>query len=235
MGHAARKREPAEPLVGGESLVAEGAQHTLQHRRARSVPLGDQHGQAVHQQIGRSQRLRCRRRGTHGHGDLQHSAATRQTASGQRRVERVSVGLAGRPEVERLQAFCGLEQQRRSVAVPGGERDLTAQQVDPGALELVQWSRLRRREQCERRIGRARVGLCLRRRQGALRPSARRGRQLGGAFEERGSCGQTAARLRSACRTWRPRLGSPPHRISLSVLTRDPCVIDAPAEVQNAP
>ena len=80
------------------------------------------------------------------------------------------------------------------------ERDLAPQQVHPGALELVQWSRLRRGQQSQRRIGRAGLVLGLCSGQRALPPAGRAGRQPGGLLQEGGRRGQTTARLGAAGR-----------------------------------
>ena len=113
----------------------------------------------------------------------------------------MQIGLPRQPGVERFEAFGGLEQQRWSVAAPaGGERDLPAQQVGPGSLELVKRSRLRRGQQPQRRIERAGLGRYPRRGQRALRPPGRFERQRGRPFQERGRRRQPAARLRPAGR-----------------------------------
>ena len=90
------------------------------------------------------------------------------------------------------------EQHRGGVAaVRGDECDLRAQQLDPGAIELVERADLRRREQTERVVERACLELRLSRDQRALRTAPGVGRQRGRALEEGGSGGEAAARLRA--------------------------------------
>ncbi len=70
------------------------------------------------------------------------------------------------------------------------------QQLRPRLLELVQLTRLRHRQEPQRRVGRARQVLALRRGQRTSGPARRIGRQLGGAFVEGGPRGQAAPRPR---------------------------------------
>jgi len=70
----------------------------------------------------------------------------------------------------RSRRFCGLEQQRRSlIPAAGCNRDLGAQKVDLGVLELIEMPRLRHGQQSQRRIPPAGVGRSLRCGQCALR------------------------------------------------------------------
>ena len=75
------------------------------------------------------------------------------------------------------------------------ERDLTAQQVHLGALELVQRSGLCDGNQSECRVERAGLVLGLGRGERAPRPGPRVGRQRGGTLQERGRGRQPTARL----------------------------------------
>ena len=77
---------------------------------------------------------------------------------------------------------------------------MAAQQVDPGALELVERPGLRRGQEPERRVERAGLEARLRRRQRALRTPRRVDGQRDGALEERGRGGDAAASLRPAGR-----------------------------------
>ena len=91
--------------------------------------------------------------------NLQHSAAAGQTAGESRRCERVQVGVAREPQVERLEPLGSLEQQRRSVAAAAHrEGDLAAQQIDPSTPQLVERARLGGGQQVQRGVGRARLG-----------------------------------------------------------------------------
>src|SRR5439155_19103527 len=51
-GGAAGVPEPAELLLAGDVLVTEGPQRSLQHRHPSRMPLGDQDGQAIQEEIG---------------------------------------------------------------------------------------------------------------------------------------------------------------------------------------
>ncbi len=127
--------------------------------------------------------------------------AARQTAGEQHGGERFQIGLTREPRIERLEPLGGLEQQRRSVATAAQrERDLTTQQVDLGALELVQRSGLCDRDKSERRVERAGLVLGLGRGERSPRPARRLGRQHGGTLQERGRCRQPSARLSAARR-----------------------------------
>ena len=97
--------------------------------------------------------------------------------------------------------LAALSNKRRSVAaVPHDERDLGAQQVHLGALELVQRPGLCDGHQSERRVERAGLVLGLCRGERAPRPARGLGRQLGGPFQKRGRCRQPSARLSAARR-----------------------------------
>ncbi len=74
-----------------------------------------------------------------GAGDLRQIPGARETPGEQRGHPRAQIGLARQVQVERLEPLGGLEQQRRGVAAEArGKRDLPAQQVHPGACELIQ-------------------------------------------------------------------------------------------------
>ena len=115
----------------------------------------------------------------------------------QRCLVGVQVGLAGQVQVERLQPPGRLQQQRRRVAVQArGERDLPAQQVRPGALQLIQRPGLRHREQVQRLAERAGPPAGLRRGQRAPGAARRIGRQRRRPLPERRGGRQPAAGLR---------------------------------------
>ena len=75
-----------------------------------------------------------------------------------------------------------------------------SQQVNPSALELIECSGLRRGQEPERRVERARLKACLRRGQRPLRPPRGIECQRDRALQERGRRGDPAASLRSAGR-----------------------------------
>ena len=191
--------EPAHLLLCGNVLDRGGAERPLEGRRRSRVALRDQQHQAIYHQIGRTWWLWCPARGLGGLGRLTQTATCSETAGVQRRGERLQVGLARQPGIEWFETSGGLQQQRRGVAsAAGGERDLPAQQVGPGALELVERLCLGRGQQPQRSVERARLGRCPCGGQLALRPESRLGRESGGPFEEGGCRGQAAAGLRPA-------------------------------------
>ena len=196
-GDVAGEPEPAETFLRGDVVAAEGARRPLEHRGRCGVPLGDQHGQAVPEEIRRSRWLRRRWHGPRRLGDFQHTAAVGQTTDDDRGPQRVEVGLACERGVERLEPLGGLEQQRGRVAAASHrEGDLRAEEVHAGAVEFVERSGLRRGQQSEGRVGRAGVVRGLRRGQRALRAARRLGRQFGRALQEGGGRRQAPARLR---------------------------------------
>ena len=142
-GGVAGEPEPTGLLLPGDLLAQEPGQRPLQHRRARGVSLHDHQGPAIQQQVGRARGpLRSEGRAC-ALRDLQRTAAGGEPPGEQCRRERVEVGLAREPHVQRLEPFGGLEQQRRSVtAASHGERDLAAQQVYTRAPELVELASL---------------------------------------------------------------------------------------------
>ena len=187
---------PPERIVCGDVCAGKGASCLPQHRGGGGRPVGDQQRQAVQQQVARPRRVRRRGQGPGGAGDLQQIVGARQMPGEQRCLVGVQVGLAGQVQVERLQPLGRLQQQRRRVAVqPRGERDLPAQQVSPGALQLIQRPGLRHGEQVQRLAERAGPQAGLRRGQRAPGPARRIGRQRRRPLPERRGGGQPAAGL----------------------------------------
>ena len=168
------------------------------------VALGGADGQAVQQQVAGARGLADARRGRRRGRPRQPRHARRRARGGRRRraaasasryVSRASVG------VERLEPFGGVEQQRRSVAAArDGERELGTQQVGAGAVELVERTGLRQRQQLRAASNAPAAELRLRGRERARRPVRGVGRELGGTLEERGGRGQPAASLGPAGR-----------------------------------
>ena len=139
----------------------------------------------------------CPRRAADLHEDVACGEILRQPG----RAPGGQVGLAREVQVERLEPPRRLQQQRRRIAPKTrAEGDLSAQQVDQGALELVERPRLGRGDQPERRVELAGLEARLRRGQGALRPPRRVLRQRDRAPQERRRGGEPAARLRPAGR-----------------------------------
>ena len=214
-GDVVGEPEPAETFLRGDVVAAEGARRPLEHRGRCGVPLGDQHGQAVPEEIRRSRWLRRRWHGPRRLGDFQHTAAVGQTTDHDRGPQRVEVGLACERGVERLEPLGGLEQQRGRVAAASHrEGDLRAEEVHAGAVEFVERSGLRRGQQSEGRVGRAGVVRGLRRGQRALRAARGLGRQFGRALQKGGGRRQAPARAApgrpsAPARARRLRRGSP--------------------------
>ena len=137
----------------------------------------------------------CRQR-LGGPGDLLQITGSGQGASEQCRHPRGQVGFACQFRVERLEALGRFEQQRRGVAAqPGGEHDLPAQQVGPGALELAQRPRLDHDQQFLGKIEGACLQAGLRGRQRALHAEGRVSGERHRPAQERGGRGQAAAGL----------------------------------------
>ena len=71
---------------------------------------------------------------------------------------RLQVGLAGERAIQRLELPGRLQQQCRGFADrASGERDLPAEQADPGTLEVIERAGLRRGRQLQRRVERDRL------------------------------------------------------------------------------
>ena len=115
------------------------------------------------------------------------------------RPQSVQIGLAGQPGVERLQAPGRVEQQRRGVAAQArGVRDLPAQQVHPGAGELIQRPGLRHDQQPEAPCRARRPACWPAPRPACVRPGAPDRRSAAPTLQERRGRRQPAAGLRPA-------------------------------------
>src|SRR6202044_3100354 len=87
-----------------------------------------------------------------------------------------------------LEPLGGFKQQRRSIPPPVHQkRQLPAPQVHLSAVELVQRSRFRKGQQCQRLVGRPRGHLCLSGGERAPPALDRIGRQSDSARQQRGS------------------------------------------------
>ena len=96
---------------------------------------------------------RRRREGLCGAADLQEDFSSAEMPRGNRCVPGDQVGLAGELQVERLELSRGVQEERRSFAGRARrEGDAAAQELCPGALELVERSGLRRGYETERRV-----------------------------------------------------------------------------------
>ena len=130
-GDVAGEPDPAQTLLPGDVVAAERAHRPLERRGRRPEPLGDQHGQAVPEEIRRARRPRRRRHGPRRLGDFQHTAAVGHATDDDRGPQRVEVGLACERDVERLEPLGGLEQQRRRVAAALAPRRRSARGGGP--------------------------------------------------------------------------------------------------------
>ena len=192
LGH----RAELEPVVGGDVSLAKALTAC---RSAGAAAAGPSVTSRAKPSSSRS-RGRCglfrRGEGLGGAGDLQHVAGARQAPGERRRHPRGQVGVAGQVPVERLEPLGRLQQQRRSVAAPArGERDVAAQQVHPGAGELVERPGLRHGEQVQGLAERAGLHAGLRRGQRAFGPPGR----IGGQRHRRSRNAAAAASPPRAC------------------------------------
>ena len=135
---------------------------SLQRRSSGGVSLGGQLSHARKQQLeGPRGSPRWRRKRPDGAPDFQDDVPLPRHA---RRAPGVQVGLARELQVERLKSAGGLEQQRRSIAGGArGEGDVAAEQVHPGALDIVERPGLRRGQESQSRVERAGLEARLRR------------------------------------------------------------------------
>ena len=173
-------------------------------RSRGGVSVGGQQGETVEQQVEGTRSTRPRRERPDGAADLQQDVPSRSLPSGDgRRAPGCQVGLARELQVERLEPPRGLQQQRRSIAgKTRSEGKMTAHQVHPGALELIQRAGLRRGHEPESRLERAGLETRPRRGQRALGSPRRVDRELDGSLQERGRRGDAAASLRTAGRAF---------------------------------
>ena len=200
-GRAGADGHPAPPQDVLHGNVGDRPDCPLQGRGRGGVSLGDQQGETVEQQVEWTRSTRRPREGPHGAADLDQDVPGGDVLRQPRRAPGGQVGLAREVQVERLEPPGGLQQQRGSVAPKTrGEGDVGTQQVDPGALELVERPGLRRGDQPESRVEFAGLQARLRRGQRAIRPPRRVLRQRDGALQERRRGGEPAARLRPAGR-----------------------------------
>ena len=98
------------------------------------------------------------RRGQRRPGDLVEAPAGSQLSGEQRGTPSIEVRIAREALIERLERLRGLEQQRGRVAAAALRVcDLSAQQLQTGALQLVERPDLRSRQQLQRDVERARL------------------------------------------------------------------------------
>jgi hypothetical protein len=122
---------------------------------------------------------------------LLHVAGVRQAPGVRRRYPCGQIGVPGKVAVERLEPLGRLQQQRRSVAAPArGECDVAAQQVRPGAGELIERPRHRGRKQVQGVVEGAGLQMGLRRGQRAVDSARWISGQQRRALQERRRSGQ---------------------------------------------
>jgi hypothetical protein len=181
-GDAARQPEPAQLVLLRQPVVAERPERDLQRRRPRGEALAGEEREPVEQQVTGTRRG-LPAGGQNGGGDLARIASTDQAVGGERRRERLEIGLAREPRIQRLEPPGGLEQQRRSVAAARSrKRDLRVQQLGARLLELVQGPPVGDRQQPQRGVVRPGLMLALCGDQRALSPAPGIGRQFDGAL-----------------------------------------------------
>ena len=201
--HGGRGREPppAEDFLDRDVAARKAGRGLLEHRRRRGAAFRERQREPVEQQVGRTRppgrppgRLSFAR-------DLVQARGARKLPGEQRRAPRVEVGLARELRIERLERLGSSKEQGRSGAAAAFRvRGLGAQQVQAGALELVQRTDLGRRHHPASRIESARPQTVVGGGERAVSPSRRVACQRDGALQERGGGGEAAARLRASCR-----------------------------------
>ena len=198
-GRGLSQPAPPEFVLDGGLPAGEGADDPAQRRGRGGRPVGDHQREAVQDQVDRPRGAAWSwtdGRARADAGDLEQIAGAGQLPGEQGRHPGGQVGLAGQVQVERLEPAGRLEQQRRRVAAqPRGEHDLPAQQVHPGALQLIQRSGFRRGQQLQGRPERAGLQVGLRRGERPLGPAGGIDAQQHRTLQERRGRGQPAAGL----------------------------------------
>ena len=136
----------------------------------------------------------------HGAGDLEKDVRSAEVVRGDSRTPRGQVGPASEAEVERLEPFRSVKEQRgRLVAVARHGGSVAAKERGSRAMEAVERSAFCRGQQPLRRLEVAGLEARLRGGQRAAGLEGRVGGQRGRALEK-GRCGrEPAAALRSSC------------------------------------
>jgi hypothetical protein len=153
----AKRRRGCHPqqrqlLLGGHAGT-EAGQGLLQNRQPRLISVSVGQRSTVHQEIGRPHSTGPRRSTGHA-GDLLYIATrsghpAREDGSGQS----LQIGGTGLIHVDRFESLGSFEHQLRGVvAAVRDERELRADQVRPGALDLTQRLRLGHGQQVGRRV-----------------------------------------------------------------------------------
>jgi hypothetical protein len=158
-GVAGRRGHPAPAQDVLHRDVGERFRNSLQRRSRCGVSVGGQLGKPVEQQVDGVRSTRASREGLDRAAYLEEHATSLEIPGGdERRAPGGQIGTACELEVERFEPPGGVQQEGGSIAEETrGESDVAAQQVDPGALEPVERSGLRRGHQPERRVERPRL------------------------------------------------------------------------------
>src|SRR6201992_194256 len=131
--------QPARALLRRDLLRTKRTHCPLQHRRRDRWPVCDQERQPIEQQIPGGRRLWRTGAVEDRLGHLEGASSAREASGEQRSGQRVEVGGARELGVERFELAGGTQQERGGVAsTPGGERDLTAQELYTSPLEGVE-------------------------------------------------------------------------------------------------
>ena len=163
---------------------------------AVGATVGDEQRQTVEEKVGRTRRRRPRGSCERRLGHLDRVGAAGQTTDDHGGGERLEIGFASQPDVERLELPAGFEQQRGSVATSScRKRDLRPKEVHTRAAELVKRPGLGHRNQRERGFGGAGVVLGLGRGQRPLGPARGVEGQPHGLLQERGRSGHASPGL----------------------------------------
>jgi hypothetical protein len=156
-GCGGREPPPAKNLLGRDAGAGEACRRPFEDGRRRGAPVAERPREPLEQEIRRARGTGPAQRGQSFARDVVQAARARQPPGEQRRAPRVEVGLTGELGIERVEGLGGPKEQRRRFAaaalrVPG----LGAQQVQAGALKLVQRTTLCCRDQAARHVNRAR-------------------------------------------------------------------------------
>jgi hypothetical protein len=179
-------------------VAASLRQRVLQQRSRSRAAFGEEHGQAVEEQVAGVRRPV--RRWSRASGGRVGRDALPQPPCVAGPDQGFEMRVACEVDVERLELSRGVQQQERcgvvGACVP---REQRAQADGERALHIGQWPLLCRRDQRRSLFAVAGQPLESRRAQRSLRPQPSIRRQLHGALEERSGRGKTAARSRAVC------------------------------------
>ena len=186
-GEHAPLPQPAQVLDSRVRVAAEPGQGVPAQRNGRGVVLGERDEGVKQHAARRGHPIRRARRGTDSPGYLGGTDTLVQPGCELGSREGVQVGLARELEIQRLELLRRGQHQQRGFPAPAGrESELRANQVDLGALHLVERPLPGDRDQGPGRLEGARLDV---REGGGQRPPGSRPgfrRQLGCAGQEGG-------------------------------------------------